>query len=134
MPKRILVVEDDENLLKLECILLSSAGYLAWAAMTGPDALYDIANDLPDLILLDIMLPGMDGFEVCKRLKMNARTQHIPVIFLSGKSSPEDIHRGLQVGGDQYITKPFKSSALMNSIQQVFENKASPSTSQRLLH
>ena len=134
MQKKILVVEDDEAVLKLECILLTSAGYLAHAAMTGVDALNDIAEDLPDLILLDIMLPGLDGFEVCKRLKMNAKTQHIPVIFLSGRGSPEDIFRGKQVGGEQYITKPFKSASLMKTIHQVLNEKGPPPEKHRLLH
>ena len=134
MPKKILIVEDDEALLKLECILLSSAGYLAHAAMTGFDALDDIARDLPDLILLDIMLPGLDGFEVCKRLKMNAKTRHIPIIFLSGKNSPEDIFQSKQVGGDQYITKPFKSAKVLAAIKLLLEKEESHSGTQGTLH
>ena len=127
MAKKILIVEDDEGLLKLECILLSSAGYLTHAAMSGTAALDDIADNLPDLILLDVMLPGLDGFEVCKRLKTNARTQHIPIVFLSGKCSPEDISRGIQVGGDHYITKPFKSSSLISIIRQLLKKDGSVS-------
>lgn len=134
MPKRILIVEDDESLLKLECILLSSAGYLTHAAMTGTDALNDIAENLPDLILLDVMLPGLDGFEICKRLKKNAKTQHIPVVFLSGKSSPEDIFRGQQVGGEHYITKPFKSTSLMETIHQVLSKSAVAPEKPKVLH
>lgn len=118
MPKKILIVEDDESLLKLECVLMSSAGYLVYAAVSGADALKDIEEELPDLILLDIMIPEMNGYEVCRQLKSNARTQHIPIVFVSGRSSKDDIAKGLQAGGDQYITKPFKSGALMSTIQQ----------------
>ncbi|MEE4254836.1 MAG: response regulator [Desulfuromusa sp.] len=131
MPPKILVVEDDESILNLECILLASAGYQASAAMSGNDAFNNIANNPPDLILLDVMLPGLDGLEICKQLKSNAKTQHIPVIFLSGKSTPADILKGKQVGGDQYITKPFKSATLMNSINQLLKIDTSGSTVKR---
>ena len=95
--------------------------------MRGVDALNDIAGDLPDLILVDIMLLGLDGFEVCKRLKMSDKPRHIPVIFLTGKNSQADILRGKQVGGDQYVTKPFKSVSLLRTIHQLFKDKESAS-------
>ena len=113
---------------------MASAGYLAHAAMTGVDALNDIAGDLPDLILLDIMLPELDGFEVCKRLKMNAKTRHIPIIFLSGRNSPEDIFQSKQVGGDQYITKPFKSAKVLAAIKLLLEKEESHSGIQGMPH
>ena len=134
MLKKILVVEDDESVLKLECILLTSAGYEIHAAMSGVDALGDIAHELPDLLLLDVMLPRLDGFEVCKRLKRNAKTQHIPVIFLTARNTPEDILRGMQVGGNQYITKPFKSASLMKSIHQLLIKDKSVSGEHKAFH
>jgi DNA-binding response OmpR family regulator len=127
MSTKVLVVEDDESILKLECLLLASAGYEPYAAMSGIAALNDIANAPPDLILLDVMLPGVGGLEICKRLKGNAKTQHIPVVFLSGKSTPADILKGKQVGGDLYITKPFKSASLMKTINQLLKKDNSTS-------
>jgi len=121
MMKKILIVEDEESLLKLESILLTTKGYLVQGATTGLAALEAIASETPDLILLDIMLPELDGFEVCKQVKKNPQTRHIPIIFLSAKKTPEDLARSKEVGGDQYITKPFKSARVMEAIEKLLE-------------
>ena len=121
MQKKILIVEDEESLLKLESILLTTKGYLVQGATTGLAALEAIASETPDLILLDIMLPELDGFEVCKQVKKNPQTRHIPIIFLSAKKTPEDLARSKEVGGDQYITKPFKSARVMEAIEKLLE-------------
>jgi len=120
--KRILVVEDEESLLKLESILLTSKGYEVRGATNGQEALDMLADANPDLILLDIMLPNMDGFEVCRRIKENPETRHIPVIMLTAKKSREDMTKGHEVGADWYITKPFKSANVVETIQR-FLNK-----------
>lgn len=117
MQKRILIVEDEESLLKLESILLTTKGYIVQGVANGIAALEAIAETPPDLVLLDVMLPGLDGFEVCQQIKNNPRTSHIPVILLTAKKSPEDVARGKEVGADQYITKPFKSSMVVASIE-----------------
>lgn len=119
MQKKILIVEDEESLLKLESILLTTKGYLVQGAATGLAALEAVAVEPPDLILLDIMLPELDGFEVCKRIKENPETRHIPIIFLTAKKTPEDLARSEEVGGSQYITKPFKSAMVMAAIEQL---------------
>jgi len=119
MQKKILIVEDEESLLKLESILLTTKGYLVQGAATGLAALEAVAVEPPDLILLDIMLPELDGFEVCQRIKNNPETRHIPIIFLTAKQSPEDIARSEEVGADQYITKPFKSAMVMEAIERL---------------
>jgi twitching motility two-component system response regulator PilG len=116
--KRILIVEDEESLLKLESILLTSRGYEVVGATDGPAALDAVANRRPDLVLLDIMLPGMDGFEVCRQIKHDQLTRHIPVIMLTAKKSREDMARGEEVGADWYITKPFKSAMVIETIQR----------------
>ncbi len=121
MQKKILIVEDEESLLKLESILLTTKGYLVQGATTGLAALEAIASETPDLILLDIMLPELDGFEVCKQVKKNPQTRHIPIIFLSAKKTPEDLARSKEVGADQYITKPFKSARVMEAIEKLLE-------------
>jgi len=120
--KKILVVEDEESLLKLESILLTSKGYDVQGATNGQEALDLLAEVQPDLILLDIMLPNMDGFEVCRRIKENPETRHIPVIMLTAKKSREDMAKGHEVGADWYITKPFKSANVVETIQR-FLNK-----------
>ncbi len=119
MGKKILIVEDEESLLKLESILLTTKGYLVQGATTGLAALEAVAAEAPDLILLDIMLPELDGFEVCERLKKDPKTRRIPIILLTARRTPEDISRGEEVGADRYITKPFKSAMIMETIEQL---------------
>jgi DNA-binding response OmpR family regulator len=114
---KILVVEDEESLLKLESILLSSKGYSVTGVMDGKAALEEIKKNRPDLVLLDVMLPEMDGFEVCRRIKEEAETAGIPVVMLTAKKSNQDIERGREVGADAYITKPFKSTRVIEVIQ-----------------
>ena len=121
MQKKILVVEDEESLLKLESILLTTKGYLVQGVTTGLAALEAIDEEMPDLVLLDVMLPKMDGFEVCSRIKQNPATKHIPVILLTAKKTPEDISRGHEVGADQYVTKPFKSAMVMDTIANLLK-------------
>lgn len=116
--KKILIVEDEESLLKLESILLTSKGYEVTGVSNGQAALDSLAEDQPDLVLLDIMLPEIDGFEVCHRIKNNPSTKHIPVIMLTAKKSREDMTRGERVGADWYITKPFKSAMVIETIQR----------------
>lgn len=119
--KKILVVEDEESLLKLESILLTSKGYEVHGAADGRAALDAIEQVQPDLVLLDIMLPEIDGFEVCRRIKSNSKTKHIPVVMLTAKKSREDMARGEQVGADWYITKPFKSAMVIETIQRFID-------------
>ncbi|MDY0268184.1 response regulator [Trichloromonas sp.] len=116
--KKILIVEDEESLLKLESILLISKGFEVKGAQNGRAALEAVAEDKPDLVLLDIMLPEIDGFEVCRQLKSDPATRHIPVIMLTAKKSREDMVRGEKVGADWYITKPFKSAMVIETIQR----------------
>ncbi len=119
--KKILIVEDEESLLKLESILLTSKGYEVHGVGDGRAALEAVASIKPDLVLLDIMLPEIDGFEVCRRIKANEETSHIPVIMLTAKKSREDMTRGEQVGADWYITKPFKSVMVIETIQRFID-------------
>lgn len=116
--KKILIVEDEESLLKLESILLTSRGYDVKGVTDGQAALDAVVSVKPDLVLLDIMLPVIDGFEVCRRIKSSEATRHIPVIMLTAKKSREDMARGEEVGADWYITKPFKSAMVIETIQR----------------
>jgi len=116
--KKILIVEDEESLLKLESILLTSKGFEVRGVSNGADALKAIGEEVPDLVLLDIMLPELDGFEVCRRIKGQEATRNLPVIMLTAKKSREDMARGEEVGADWYITKPFKSAMVIETIQR----------------
>jgi twitching motility two-component system response regulator PilG len=116
--KNILIVEDHKTLLKLESVLLASRGYKVSEATDGKVALDYIENNYPDLVLLDVMLPGIDGFEVCQRIKSNESTRHIPVIMVSARNDSEDFARGEQAGADWYITKPFKSGMFVETVKK----------------
>ena len=115
---KILIVEDEESLLRLESILLTSKGYEVIGARNGQQALEALSNHGPDLVLLDIMLPEIDGFEVCNRIKNNPETRQIPVIMVTAKNSGDDMARGEAAGADWYITKPFKSAMVIETIQR----------------
>ena len=116
---RILVVEDEESLLKLESILLSSKGYSVTGVMDGKAALEEVRTNRPDLVILDVMLPEIDGFEVCRQIKENPELRHIPVLILTAKKNSQDMARGQQVGCDAYITKPFKSAKVLDMVQEL---------------
>ncbi len=115
---KILIVEDEESLLRLESILLISKGYDVIGVSTGQQALDAVLAHCPDLVLLDIMLPEIDGFEVCKRIKSNPETERIPVIMVTAKKNGDDMAHGEAVGADWYITKPFKSAMVIETIQR----------------
>lgn len=117
--KKILIVEDEESLLKLESILLTSKGYSVTGVADAVSALEQVIVIKPDLIVLDIMLPGMDGFEVCRLIKQNPETAHIPVMMLTAKKSSQDCERGMAAGASAYVTKPFKSAKIIEIIQEL---------------
>ncbi|NJC87280.1 MAG: response regulator [Desulfuromonas sp.] len=127
--KKILIVEDEESLLKLESVLLSSRGYNVNGVADGQAALDAIGSVKPDLVLLDVMLPEVDGYEICRQIKSNDATRHITVIMLTAKKSREDMARGEQVGADWYITKPFKSALLVETVTRFLSGSAKPSFS-----
>lgn len=127
-PKKILIVEDEESLMRLESILLTSRGYKVSGAPDGKAALACVASMKPDLVLLDIMLPEIDGFEVCRQIKTNEATKHIPVIMLTAKRSREDIAMGEQAGADWYMTKPLKSAMLIDTVQRFLSGAPAPSS------
>jgi len=121
--KRILIIEDEESLLKLETILLTVKGYEVAGALTGTDGLKKLADETFDLILLDIMLPDLDGFEVCSRLKKDPRTANIPVVILTAKKSTDDQKRGNSCGACAYLTKPFKSVMIIEVIEKLLRGR-----------
>ena len=104
---RVLVVEDDSDISTLLKIYFESEGYSVVTAERGEAALEACRHQLPSVIVLDIMLPDMDGYDVCRELRNTLRTSHIPIIFLTQKDERSDKIKGLELGADDYITKPF---------------------------
>ncbi len=114
---RILVVEDDSDISNMLHIYFSALGYEVEVAPRGADALEKTRHGLPHLIVLDIMLPDIDGYEVCRTLRTHTRTSHIPIIFLTQKDERRDRIQGLELGADDYITKPFDIEELKLRVQ-----------------
>ncbi|MEP7294522.1 MAG: response regulator, partial [Chloroflexota bacterium] len=114
---RILVVEDDSDISNMLRIYFSGQGYEVQVAPRGGDALTMTRKQLPNLIVLDIMLPDMNGYDVCRELRMTTRTSHIPIIFLTQKDERSDKIQGLELGADDYITKPFDIEELKLRVQ-----------------
>ncbi|OGP71396.1 MAG: DNA-binding response regulator [Deltaproteobacteria bacterium RBG_13_60_28] len=124
MPKeRILVVEDDDDILQLLKYNLAKEGYRITGAASGEEALRVLKTGLPDLVLLDLMLPGIDGLEVCRTLKREARTSRIPIIMLTAKGEEADIVTGLELGADDYITKPFSPRVMLARVRTVLRRR-----------
>lgn len=127
----ILIVEDEKDLAELLAFNLEREGYKAVIALDGAEALETAARILPDLVLLDLMLPGMLGTEVCKRIKKSERTAQIPVIMLTAKGEEIDKVVGFEVGADDYVVKPFSTRELMLRVKAVLrrnQTEAAPST------
>ncbi|MCD6234017.1 MAG: response regulator [Candidatus Marinimicrobia bacterium] len=114
---KILVVDDEENIRKLVHYNLILDGYDVIMAVDGKEGLEKAIQEKPDLILLDIMMPEMDGLEVCSRLKKNPETRDIPIFMLSAKGQMQDLEDAFEVGADNYITKPFDVDKLSEIIQ-----------------
>lgn len=116
---KILVVDDEKDVSDLITFNLNREGIECVVAATGTDAVHLAKRETPDIIVLDIMLPGLDGFEVFKELRLDSRTKDIPVLMLSAKGQLDDIINGLELGADDYLTKPFSPKELVLRIQNL---------------
>jgi DNA-binding response OmpR family regulator len=129
---KILVVDDEIYIVHILDFSLGMEGYEVITALDGEQALEKVKTEKPDLIVLDIMMPKLDGYEVCKNIKSSADTQHIPVILLSAKGRNVDQKLGFDVGADDYITKPFSPRKLVERINQLLgqtvSERPTPST------
>jgi len=123
MTKKILVCDDEPYILMALTDAVEMEGYECVTAINGKEALEKARETLPDLIMLDIMMPYMDGFEVCRELKADAATRDIPIIMLTAKSQQVDIQRGKDAGADDYITKPFRPSTLRKKFNEVLDSR-----------
>jgi DNA-binding response OmpR family regulator len=122
MGKRILVVDDDENILNLEKTILEQKGFSVTTAGGGAEALKVLAEEGFDLILLDVMMPEVDGFTVCRKIKEDARLKDIPVIFLTAKGGGEALAEGFESGAVMYINKPFTANKLLTIVNTMLES------------
>lgn len=117
LKKNILVIDDEPHIVKLVHLCLGTKKYNVLSAYSGKDALQLIRTALPDLVVLDIMMPGINGYEVCQALKENPQTKQIPIIILSAKSQMDDKLHAIDVGADDYICKPFDPAELARRIR-----------------
>jgi twitching motility two-component system response regulator PilG len=126
MAKRILVVDDDENILSLERTILEQKGFVVTTAAGGAEALEILGKENFDLVLLDVMMPEIDGFTVCRRIKEEPRTKEIPVIFLTAKGGGEALAEGFESGAIMYINKPFTANKLLTIVNTMLEPPVAP--------
>jgi CheY-like chemotaxis protein len=118
MAYKILVVDDEPTIVRLMEFILARQGHEMIVAVNGEEALQKIKAHQPDLVLLDIMMPRIDGYEVAQKLRADPQTADLPIIMLSAKAQDEDIRRGVEVGVDEYITKPFTPDHLVQVVSQ----------------
>jgi two-component system alkaline phosphatase synthesis response regulator PhoP/two-component system response regulator VicR len=123
MARKILAVDDEKHIVRLVQINLQKEGYEVATAGTGREALEKVSEFQPDLIVMDVMMPEMDGFEALKKLKENAETRDIPVIMLTAKAQDADVFRGWQSGADLYLTKPFNPAELLSFVKRLLANQ-----------
>jgi len=126
MKKKVLVVDDEKTLVKALTFNLEKEGYEVVTAYDGEEALKQVESDNPDLVILDLMLPGLDGFEVCRRVRKNL---DIPIIMLTAKGDDIDKILGLELGADDYITKPFNPRELIARVKAILRRTDSQSSS-----
>jgi len=121
--KRILIIEDDPSVLRAISYMLEKEGYQVLTATNGLEGLSKAKGENPDLLILDVMLPGIDGFEICHRLRAESQIAHLPILMLSAKGQATDRSTGLQVGADEYLTKPVERSVLLSKIEALLAAK-----------
>jgi two-component system alkaline phosphatase synthesis response regulator PhoP len=121
--EKVLVVDDAENIRELVRYNLAREGYQVTTVGSGEEALKQTHSQIPDLIILDLMLPGIDGLDVCRELKNDPKTTHIPVVMLTVKGEESDIIVGLELGADDYITKPFSPKVLLARLKAVLRRR-----------
>jgi DNA-binding response OmpR family regulator len=123
--KRILLVDDEPDFVETVEFFLSGSDYQVFVAKNGKQALEQVKMNKPDLVLLDVMMPEMDGLEACKRLKKDSTTNSIPIIMLTAKGRKEDVVDAIAAGADSYVVKPFNLSDLVERIEEILDDSHS---------
>ncbi len=116
---KILIAEDEKDIRDLVVFSLTYGGFEAISALNGVDAVAKAEAELPDLILMDVRMPTMSGYEACERLKQNPATRDIPIVFLSAKGQEAEIRQGLSAGAEEYILKPFAPDELVKRVREI---------------
>ncbi|MFN8596413.1 MAG: response regulator [Anaerolineae bacterium] len=124
---KALIVEDDPDARKVLSLILKLDGYQIHTAPGGQEAITLLGTLVPDVILLDVMMPGMDGYQVCQWVRSNPATANVPVVMLSGKADPESVAHGMEVGADEYLAKPITPSNLTAQLKAVLARTAARS-------
>ncbi len=119
MKEFVLIVDDDSEIRQLLCTMLNMMGYSTSEAVNGLDALDKVYEQMPDAIILDVMMPQMDGITLCKALRQDVDMAYIPIIMLSGKAQQEDINSGIQAGANRYLAKPTPMGVLLKHLKEV---------------
>ena len=123
MGRRILIVDDEPSIIVPLQFLMEQNGYETVVAFSGEEAMEAISTNPPDLILLDIMLPIIDGFEVCQRVREKPELDHVRIIMITAMGSEANIAKGLALGADSYITKPFSNAAVVEKVKELLQQK-----------
>jgi len=126
MTKRILIADDEPNIVAAIEFLLTQSGYEVQVARNGEEALRVVESCVPDLVLLDVMMPKKSGYEVCTRIRERADWRHIKVVMLSAKGREAEVNRGLAIGADLYMTKPFSTRELLAKIKELLAQELQP--------
>ena len=126
MSKRILIADDEPSIVAALNFLLQSNGYEVHVAHDGEEALELVEKCKPDLVLLDVMMPVRSGYEVCQRIRERADGRHVKIIMLSAKGRDAEVNKGLSMGADVYVTKPFATRELMTTIRQLLAQDPKP--------
>ena len=124
--RKILVVDDQKHIVRLVQVTLERAGYEVVCAYDGLEALEQVAKERPEMVVLDVMMPRMDGFEVLQRLQADPKLQTIPVIMLTAKAQDADIFKGWSQGVSSYLVKPFNPRELLTFVQRIFQSMDEP--------
>ncbi|MEM7178819.1 MAG: response regulator [Pseudomonadota bacterium] len=122
MPKRVLLAEDEPHIIESLSFLLNRAGFDIDTEMNGAKALDEALNNPPDVMLLDVMLPDIDGFEMLRQLRADPRTTGLPVVMLTAKGQREDRDRATRLGADVFITKPFSNTEVVDTVTRLAED------------
>lgn len=123
VPRKILVVDDEPDVISLLTLMLESEGYDVITAADGQSALEKARTENPDLVILDIMLPRLNGYKVARMLKFDENYSHVPIIMLTSKVQERDRLMGLEMGADDYIDKPFDTAMLLSVVKKILEKK-----------
>lgn len=132
MALKILVCDDERHIVRLIQVNLERQGYQVVTAFDGKEGLEKVRSEKPDLCVLDVMMPYMDGFEVLKNIRRDPDTENLPVIMLTAKAQDKDVFEGYHYGADMYLTKPFNPMELVTFVKRITQNNDGPGGSKRI--